>query len=545
MLHIVNHPQGFDEAVARMEACHILSRLWAHDFRLWSNEEAEISNRLGWLHLPETMPARVDEIEQFAAEIREEGFEHVLLLGMGGSSLAPETFSLAFEHPGHSPRLHVLDSTHPDAIRTVEGMIDLEKTLTLVATKSGTTTETLSLFRYIWNRIASVDADAPRHFVAITDPGSPLTALAKDHGFRRVFENDPDVGGRFSALSHFGLVPACLIGVDARELLRHAQEVARACTRQDRLEENPAVRLGALLGVAAKSGRNKATLILSDPIASFGDWIEQLIAESTGKEGRGILPVVGEELAPPSAYGHDRLFVHVRLAGDGSSDDAVGSLANAGHPVVRVDIEQPLALGGQFFLWEMATAIAGHILQINPFDQPNVESSKALSREMVATYRESGNLPELPSERPTPDVLRSLLDGAADGAYVALQAYVPPTEETGHALSELRTAIRDAFGTATTAGFGPRFLHSTGQLHKGDAGRGLFVQFVTGVQEDLDIPSTAGSNDSSLTFGTLIAAQAAGDREALMGVGRRALTIRLDVGREAQQIRKLAEGLAS
>jgi len=546
MLDIINAPQGFADAQTEMKANHIVSRLWAHDHRIWRDDPTEITNRLGWLHLPETMPARVDEIRHFAAEIRDE-FEDVLLLGMGGSSLAPETLSLAIKPSDSFPSLHVLDSTHPDAIRDVEQAIDLRKTLVLVATKSGTTTETLSLFRYMWNRLAdSVGSDTPRRFAAITDPGSPLVALAASHGFRRVFENNPELGGRYSALSHFGLVPASLVGVDVRAILRHAQTVARACTAEDRIEENPAATLGALLGVSAGIGRDKVTLILSDAIASLGDWIEQLIAESTGKEGRGILPIVGEPLVSPHEYGDDRLFVHVRLAGDGSQDDAVDSIAAAGHPVARIDISEPAALGGQFFLWEMATAIAGSILQINPFDQPNVESSKALSRAMVEAYNESGRLPELPTDAPTPDLVRTFLVNASARSYVALQAYVPPRAATARALSQLREAVRDASdGRATTVGFGPRFLHSTGQLHKGDAGLGLFIQLIAQPTEDLDIPDAAGSSDSSLSFGTLINAQAAGDRQALLNAKRPVLTLRLEAGREPEEIRSLADRLIS
>ncbi|MGB2984061.1 MAG: glucose-6-phosphate isomerase [Candidatus Bipolaricaulia bacterium] len=546
MLRLTNAPRTLPDILSRMKREFILSRIWAHDHTVWQDDPTEITDRLGWLHLPETMPKHLGEIEQFVSRVRADDFRHVLLLGMGGSILAPETFSLTFGHANGYPDLTILDSTHPDAVLQIEQELDLKQTLFIVATKSGTTTETLSLFRYFHQRAEVIcgRAEAGRRFVAITDPGSPLLGLASRHEFREVFENDPTLGGRYSAVSLFGLVPAALLGVDIRGLLRHAQEVSRTCTDETNLEATPAAQLGALLGGSAREGRDKATLVLSDEIASFGNWLEQLIAESTGKCGVGILPIVDEPVGPPDVYGADRVFLHLRLDGDTSQDAVVEALASAGPPVARVDLPDRLALGGQFFLWELATAIAGHILKINPFDQPNVEAAKTLARELVKGYERTGSLPHLTSEEPQPNAVNRFLDDSSPGDYIALQAYLPPSLDVAGGLSELRTAIRDQSGLATTVGFGPRFLHSTGQLHKGDRGNGLFIQFVVDPERDVQIPSEASAETSTLTFGTLIAAQSGGDRRALFDAGRRVLTIRLDRESVADQLQELARGLS-
>jgi hypothetical protein len=355
-----------------------------------------------------------------------------------------------------------------------------------------------------------------------------------------VFENDPTIGGRYSALSYFGMVPAALLGIDTLELLGHAREMARACEDPDPVS-NPAARLGALLGTAANVGRDKLVLLLSEPIASLGDWIEQLIAESTGKDGVGILPLLGARAEDAAS---DRVYVCLCAEDDRSLAPTADALAQGGHPVARIDIPEPLSIGGQFFLWEMATAIAGAVLGINPFDQPNVEAAKTAAREMVETYLETGTLPALPFERPEPETVGRFLEGLAPGDYVGLQAYLPPRDELGDGLVALRSAIGERYHVATTCGFGPRFLHSTGQLHKGDRGTGRFIQFVTGFEKDVPIPSDAGE-ESMLTFGTLIAAQAGGDRSALEGAGRRVLTVRLDRAKAVDELRTLAQGLGT
>jgi len=546
MVEIVNAPKRMSAILAQMKADFVLSRLRAHDHTIWQEDPTEITNRLGWLHLPETMPKHIDRIDCLVEDVRGDGIRDVLLLGMGGSSLAPETFSLTFGSAEGYPLFHVLDSTHPGAILEMEQALDLSRTLVLVATKSGTTTETLSFFRHFHRRIVEMVGvkAVGDHFIAITDPGSPLIEIAGRYGFREIFENDPNLGGRYAALSHFGLVPAALLGLDVRELLVRTQAISRACTDEENLEANPAARLGAFLGAGALEGRDKATLILSEEISDFGNWVEQLIAESTGKDGVGILPVVGEPIGSPAAYGADRLFIHLRVAGDGSQGGAVAALAEAGHPVARIDISDPLALGGQFFLWEMATAIVGHVLKINPFDQPNVEAAKSLAREMVKAYEQTGTLPLAQTNELTADAVRRFLDAGVGGDYVGMQAYLPPRRELADELRAIAAAIRDRRKLATTVGFGPRYLHSTGQLHKGDRGNGLFIQFVADPECDVPIPSEESDRPSTLTFGTLIAAQGEGDRRALLDAGRRVITFQLDRARMLEQLRALAMDLS-
>jgi len=546
MLNLINRPTSMDAVVAQMRADDVVPRLWAHDYRIWQDDPTEITNRLGWLHLPETMPKAVKDIERFAEETKQEGYEDVLLLGMGGSSLAPETFARSFGSRDGFPRLHVLDSTHPDAIRALIGSLDLSRTLVIVATKSGTTTETLSFFRYVYDRIALATGDeAVRQFVAITDPGSSLVSLAEKYGFRRVFENDPNLGGRYSALSHFGLVPAALIGIDIDGLLRRAQIISRACTKGEDLDLNPGAKLGAFLGSAAEEGRDKVTFLLPQSIAGFGDWVEQLIAESTGKQGLGILPVVGEAPGPLDVYGDDRVFVQVSVGGDVPNEDLIRAAEDAGHPVARIGIDDVTDLGALFFLWEMATALAGCVLGINPFDQPDVEAAKILSRKMVQHFEATGQLPPSGEKPAAVQALRTFLEPAVSGGYVAIQAYLPPAPATTRSLAGLQAAIRDTTRMATTAGYGPRFLHSTGQLHKGDGGMGRFVQFILAPQHDLDIPDSDPKAERTLSFGTLISAQAAGDRQALIDAGRRVLTLSLRAHDVASQLTNLAEQLGS
>jgi glucose-6-phosphate isomerase len=468
----------------------------------------------------------VARLEAFASSIREAGYTDVLVLGMGGSSLAPDVFAHAFGGQGAGLDLAVLDSTDPGAVLAQAERVDLARTLFIVATKSGSTVETLSFFKYFYNRVAeAVGAEkAGEHFVAITDPGSKLEALAEDHGFRDVFLNDPNIGGRYSVLSYFGLVPAVLVGVDVARLLDRALALCR--------RPGAAARLGAILGAMAGEGVDKLTFVTSPGLANFADWIEQLVAESTGKEGKGIVPVVGEPLGPPGVYGDDRLFVYLRLAGDEGAnadlDAATQVLAEGGQPVLRLALHDLYDMGAQFFLWEMATAIAGHLLGINPFDQPNVEAAKVRARRAVAAYAAEGALPGDGAASPGGGRLKVFLAGAQAGDYVALQAYLQPSKESDAALRVLRVLLRDQLKLATTVGYGPRFLHSTGQLHKGDAGNGLFVQLTADSLEDVAIPDEAGSDSSSISFGLLKMAQALGDKQALQAAGRR--TIRFHLG---------------
>ena len=520
---------GYDSAVqavlAGMQAEDVVGRIWAHDHTVWQPEPTEITNRLGWLHLPETMREHVADIKAFVAGLVADGFTHAVLLGMGGSSLAPEVFSLTFDQAvKRHVALSVLDSTNPDAVLATDQALDFSKTLFIVSTKSGGTVETLSFFKYFYNRVADQvgTEQAAAHFAAITDPGSGLEALAKRYSFRKIFLNDPNIGGRFSALSLFGLVPAALVGVDPDQLLDAGAAMAQACQKAAQAN-NPGANLGAALGALAEDGRNKVTLVLSPEIASLGDWIEQLVAESTGKQGIGILPVVGEPLGAPDVYGADRVFVAVTLDGDARFDAALAELEAAGHPVIRLNMDDRYAIAAQFMLWEFATAVASYVLQINPFDQPNVEAAKVLARAAVKAYQETGSLPQVEAASLDASTLHTFLGSIKPGDYVALQAYVQPTEAMTEALQALRLVLRDQYKVATTVGYGPRFLHSTGQLHKGDDGSGLFVQFVAEAGVELPIPDEAGQPDAALTFGTLMLSQANGDRGALLGESRRVI----------------------
>ena len=548
-----SYQEQVDRALEELKRDRILPRIWEHDYTVWDSEPDEITNRLGWLHSPEQMPAAITRLEAFAEELKAEGYTHALLLGMGGSSLAPEVFRKTFGVREGYLDLGVLDSTDPGAVLDWANRLDPARTLFIVSTKSGGTVETFSFFSYFYNRVlGSVGRQqAGRHFIAITDPGTKLAEIAEEYGFRATFLNDPNIGGRYSALSYFGLVPAALIGVDLEKLLDRAQVAACNCDGSNYpLEgDNLGGHLGAILGELAKTGRDKLTLVTSPSVSSFADWVEQLIAESTGKKGKGIVPVVGETLDTPDDYGDDRFFVRLRLQSDAAQDEALRVLEQAGHPVVTLELNDLYDLGAQFFIWEIATTVAGYRLGIHPFNQPDVEAAKILTRNMVALYQTQGALPEQApdiqdgnvsiyydradfSSANTPgESLHSFLRLAQPGAYVAIQAYVQPTPEMDRLLALLRAYIRAKTRLATTVGYGPRFLHSTGQLHKGDAGKGLFVQFTSESVRDVAIPDVAGSEASSISFGILNLAQASGDRQALLDNGRR--VIRLHLGQDA------------
>lgn len=558
--HLGPYQPLVDAALRKMAEDSVFERVWAHDYTVWKPAPSEITNRLGWLDVANRMRSEVNQLQAFAESVRATGCSDVLLLGMGGSSLAPELFGQVFHRRGY-PRLTVLDTTDPLAVLTCSQRLAPEQTLVVVSTKSGTTVETLSLckFFYNWAAQAMGPQEAGRHFVAITDPGSHLENLAKRLGFLAVFLADPNIGGRYSALSHFGLVPAALVGADLTRLLDSALAAAAQCAVTVATRDNPGALLGAVLGELARSGRDKATFVVSPAIKGFGDWVEQLIAESTGKEGRGILPVVDEEIGPTAVYGNDRLFVHLGLQGSGSDQtlqDALDDLVQSGHPLVRLRLGKRYGLGGQFFLWEMATAVAGHLLGINPFDQPDVEAAKALARSLVAEHSQKGAwLDELPcvsvhgiqvfgapSARTPEEALRLFLQPVQNGDYVALQAYLTRTTQTNCALQALRIKIRNFTRLATTLGYGPRFLHSTGQLHKGDAGRGLFIQLTADDPHDVPIPDEAGVSSSTITFGVLKAAQAAGDRQALVNAGRRVIRFHFSGG-VVRGLRRLTDAL--
>ncbi len=537
--------QAVDAALQEMDADCIVDRIWKQEHTVWQSDPEEIVNRLGWLHVAETMQTHIPRLEAFAQDVRAASYTDALLLGMGGSSLAPEVFSRVFGDRVDGLSLAVLDSTVPGAVLHHARRIDPQRTLFIVASKSGSTAETMSFFKAFYNHTANAlgAARAGEHFVAITDPGSRLIEMNEKYNFRDVFVNDPNIGGRYSALSFFGMLPAALLGLDLTRLLARARDMATACGPSTVAVDNPGAQLGAILGESARAGRDKATFVISDELISFGDWVEQLIAESVGKAGTGLLPVVREPLGPPSVYGNDRLFIHVHLrqannsAYDSDADnEALNRLEAAGHPVVRLTLPDAYDLGGQMFLWEMATAVAGHRMGIHPFNQPNVEAAKKQARRMIEAYKQEGRLPESAS---TPVEARRLREfiarrpqaGApsphADRPYIALHAYLQPKEETNAALQALRIRLRDRYRMATTLGYGPRFLHSTGQLHKGDAGNGVFIQFTADDAEDAPIPDRAGDSTSTLSFSVLKMAQALGDRNALEEAGRRVMRFHL------------------
>ncbi len=537
-----------DKRLGTWEKQNFSREFWRKPPKLWSRKKVgEISDRLGWLHLPEIMTGQIEDLTAFAEKIREEGITHLVLLGMGGSSLAPEVFQKAFGNAYRYPELIVLDSTHPGAVRAVENRINLTQTLFLASSKSGTTLETLSFFRYFWRRLGEQNESPGRHFVAITDPGSSLEKLAAERKFRAVFRAPSDVGGRYSALSVFGLAPAALIGADIRKLLRQALVMAEACAFCVPAGENPGLRLGALLGESALAGRNKLTFLASPRLAAFPAWIEQLIAESTGKDGKGILPVADEPPGTPEFYQPDRLFVHLRLKeeADPVHERHLQDLEAAGHPVARYALSELTDLGGEFFRWEMAVAAAGAILRIHPFDQPDVQVAKDLARKAMSPAKD----PDKKKQNPAPSLsvaqpkemeagIRKWIKSARKRDYLSVQAYLAPSPDTESILQEIRAALGRRLQVATTLGYGPRFLHSTGQLHKGGPPTGLFLQLIDSPQEDLAVPET------DYTFGRLIRAQADGDFLALKRCKRR--VIRIDLGANWMEgISRLAEALLS
>lgn len=526
------------------------ARIWARDALLWTGRDE--GHWLGWLDAPEREVARLGNYAELARVAAHRGVRNVLLLGMGGSSLGAEVLRLSFGYLPGAPRLHVLDSTHPDQVRAFAERIDPRSAWVIVASKSGSTVEPNLLLTFFLERFAAeLGEEAAARFIAITDPGSMLDKLAREQRFLALVPGEPAIGGRFSALSPFGLVPAALLGIELPRYLELAADLAADC-REPEVLENPGVALGLTLGVAAEAGRDKLTLILAPEIAALGAWLEQLVAESTGKLGKMILPVDGELLAPPSWYGRDRLFVVVRYAGRLTDDqeEAVAKLLFAGLPVVELDCVDLASLGAEFFRWEFAVAVAGAYLGLHPFDQPDVEAAKIAARKLTKQVEETGALPpESPfyaehgvelfadadeaaalflatDERSLRGLLAAHLDRARPGDYVALCAFLDMDEENQAAMAEIRNAVSKTTGVATTLGFGPRFLHSTGQAHKGGPATGLFLQFTDKPTADLQIPN------QKLTFGQVIAAQARGDLEVLTQRGRRALRIHLATGAE-------------
>jgi glucose-6-phosphate isomerase len=523
---------------------NLIRRLWEKDHTLWQDEEQEVSNRLGWLDAPELAVSGLAHWEELAAAIRRKGITQVLLVGMGGSSLAPEVFSRVFGPAPGFPSLAVLDSTAPEAVRHWRDSLTVERTVFVVSSKSGTTIETISLFKFFFNQLEQAlgRGRAGEHFLAITDPGSPLEETGRRLGFLDIVPGVPSIGGRYSVFSAFGLLPAALLGLKVKDMVEGGQAMARLCRAEDPPLKNPGLYLGTLLARLAGQGLDKLTFLLPSRLESLGGWLEQLIAESTGKAGRGILPVAGEAAGHPGTYGPDRFFVGYRLKGDDSIGTTIKGIKQSGKPGLVVDLQSPAELAGQFYLWEIAAAVAGRWLGINPFDQPDVTAAKKNTEVMLAHYSRFGRLPsETPlasgegltlfGQRPASSIeegVRCFADQARPGDYMSLQAFLAPEPDSQSALKKLAETLRRRTGLAVTTGFGPRYLHSTGQLHKGDAGRGLFFQLTSSHPLDLAVPEKAEDNlRSAYTFGVLIDAQAMGDLRALREAGRRIIRIHL------------------
>jgi len=526
---------GVAEKLDEFKRKDIVERIWRKDHTVWKPKPAEITNRLGWLALPETMKEKVPELESFAEEVRAAGYRHMVLLGMGGASLGAEVLARTFGSSRGYPEFKLLDSTVPDWVASVTEAIDPAHTLFLVSSKSGGTIETNTFYRYFRGRVEkSLGKErAGQNFVAITDAGSSLAGLAEEAGFRRSFLNPEDVGGRYSVLSYFGLVPAALVGIDIMSVLEHADGMGRKCAADVAPQDNPGAWLGALLGVSARQGKDKLTLITSPSISSFGLWLEQLLAESTGKEGTGIIPVVGEPFTAPENYGDDRLFLYLRLQNDASDDidKAVESIKTAGHKVVTLELKDKLDIGAEFFRWEFATAVAGAVLGINPFDQPNVQAAKDATSRVLKEFQDSDHLPSWPACGP----LDELLAKAGPGDYLAIMAYTRQAPELDRACTALRRKAMEKYHIATTAGYGPRLLHSTGQLHKGGPDTGLFLQITMTQPCRIPIPG------APYTFDILADAQALGDLQTLLSLRRRVVRIHLNSGDAAALTRMVSD----
>jgi glucose-6-phosphate isomerase len=536
---------AFDQAASEWNTSGSIDRFWRKDPTLWTRAGEE--KWLGWIDIVERRQNDLQALSSLAADVKAGGFESAVLFGMGGSSLCPEVLSLIFGLQAGFPALHVLDSTSPAQVKTVRDRNDPAKTLFIVASKSGSTLEPNLLKQYFFEETKKRvgDAKAGRHFIAITDPGSKTEKMAKSDNFRHIFYGDPEIGGRYSALSNFGVVPAAVAGLDVARLLNEAGK-AMAAARQP-LDQNPGMLLGLLLGAAHNAGRDKITFFTSPEISDLGAWLEQLIAESTGKLGKGITPVDREQIGAPEVYGDDRVFAYLRLAGtsDSSFDARVAELESAGHPVVHFEIARRYEIFGQFFTWEVATAVAASVMGINPFDQPDVESAKAEARALTSTYEETGKLPErapifedselklfaseayakaLKASAPRPTLtalLRAHLSQLHPHDYFAALAFLPMFPEHQSVIQGFRHKIRDAKKVATCMGFGPRFQHSTGQDYKGGPNIGVFLQITSENAVDIQIPGRKYS------FGVVLAAQAAADLAVLESRGRRILRVHL------------------
>ena len=540
--------QAVQSTLKDWQAGNKMARLWRGDPSLWTGEDED--KWVGWLPIVEDQLAHLQQLNEAASDAAEAGFTHALLLGMGGSSLCPEVLKITYgKQPGH-PELHVLDSTDPAQIKSIESQVDLAKTLCIVASKSGSTLEPNIFKQYFYDRMQQVVGKdkAGEHFIAITDPDSKMQQVAERDHFRKIFFGVASIGGRYSALSNFGMVPAAVMGLDLKKFLQRTNEIVQACKPEVPVDQNPGAVLGAIMGTLGNIGRNKVTIITSPGIHDLGAWLEQLIAESTGKIGKGLIPVDREELGASAVYGNDRLFIHLRLADepDTAQEQKLDALRNAGHPVVEIELGDTYDLGQEFFRWEIATAVAGSILKINPFNQPDVEASKIVTRQLTEAYEKSGKLPEeaplfddgniklftdernaaslnklVGTDRSLTGFLRAHLSQFNPGDYMALLGYIEMNAAHEESLQAIRHAVRDRKHVATCLGFGPRFLHSTGQAYKGGPNTGVFLQITCDDANDLPVPG------QKYTFGIVKAAQARGDFQVLADRKRRALRVHL------------------
>jgi transaldolase / glucose-6-phosphate isomerase len=540
--------QAVEATLKDWQSGNKMARLWQGDASLWTSDDE--SKWLGWLRVVEEQLAQTKQFADLAADAVKGGFTHALLLGMGGSSLCPEVFKITFGKQKGHPELHVLDSTDPAQIKAVQGQVDLAHTLCIVASKSGSTLEPNIFKQYFFDEIQKVvgKEKVGEHFISITDPGSKMQQVAERDHFRKIFFGLASIGGRYSALSNFGIVPAAVMGLDVRRFLDRTEEMVQACAPNAPVDQNPGTVLGAILGTLGNLGRNKVTIVTSPEIHDVGAWLEQLIAESTGKIGKGLIPIDREALGAPEVYGNDRLFAHLRLASepDTAQKQKLDALRKAGHPVIEIELADIYDIGQEFFRWEIATAVAGSILKINPFNQPDVEASKIVTRQLTEAYEKSGKLPEeapifeeggielftdernaenlaklVGNDRSLTGFLRAHLNQLGVGDYLGLLGYIQMNAEHEEQLQLIRHAVRNSKHVATCLGFGPRFLHSTGQAYKGGPNTGVFLQITCDDANDLQVP------EQKYTFGTVKAAQARGDFQVLADRKRRALRVHL------------------
>jgi transaldolase/glucose-6-phosphate isomerase len=560
--------QAVEATLKEWQAGNKMARLWQGDASLWTNDDE--SKWLGWLRIVEEQLAQVQQFNDLAADATKAGFTHALLLGMGGSSLCPEVFKITFGKQQSHPELHVLDSTDPAQIKAIQSQVDLAHTLCIVASKSGSTLEPNIFKQYFYNQVQQVVGKdkVGEHFIAITDPGSKMQQVAERDKFRKIFFGLASIGGRYSALSNFGIVPAAVMGLDIRKFLDRTEEMVQACGPEVPADQNPGAVLGAILGTLGNLGRNKVTIVTSPGISDLGAWLEQLIAESTGKLGKGLIPVDREALGSPEVYGNDRVFAYLRLANepDTAQKQKLDALKKAGHPVIEIELPDIYDIGQEFFRWEIATAVAGSILKINPFNQPDVEASKIVTRQLTEAYEKSGKLPEeapifeeggiklftdernatnlaklVGNDRSLTGFLRAHLNQLGAGDYLGLLGYIQMNAEHEEQLQLIRHSVRNSKHVATCLGFGPRFLHSTGQAYKGGPNTGVFLQITCDDANDLPVP------DQKYTFGTVKAAQARGDFQVLADRKRRALRVHLpkDVNAGLEKLKQaVADALA-